>query len=65
MVIEYEVCSTDFLEVGSNGVSRLEALDDRHIGQPATLAHGLQTETLATPVQRVDQGGHQFCAGTA
>jgi hypothetical protein len=41
----------------SNGAGRarvLETLDDRHVGEPATLAHGLQPPTFALVPQCVD-----------
>src|SRR3954465_6741383 len=43
--------------------SRLEALDDRHVGRAAALAHRLKAVASAGAFQRVQHGGEKLCAG--
>jgi hypothetical protein len=43
----------------------LKRLYNRHIGDAAAFAHGLQSETLAASAQRMDQGSHQLGAAGA
>ena len=40
----------------------VQSLDNRHIGDTAAFAHGLEAEALAVEVEGVDEGGHKLRA---
>src|SRR5688572_19940328 len=46
-------------EGGFSPGSPLEPLDDRDVGLPAALAHGLEAVAAAGALELVEQGGHE------